>query len=303
MKKVKMYLKTLTSYGVALIVLISLMAFPDNIYGADSMKTIFSIKANNGRYLFNGKGNKAKEVKDKRKEDDWKDFKATNYDQCTLTATSNDGSVSFSWTKPSNSKNIIGYNLYRGESSGKQSSVPITDFPIEGTSYKDKNVESNSTYYYILKAVYKDNTLGPASNEVRVKTDSDKKEIVLEVGSRYMLVDGRRREIDPGERTTMVVKNGRVFLPIRALIEAMGGEVDIDSSDQRVRIYLNDDKIYLWIGEKTARVNGVSKESDVAPYISESGRTMLPLRFIVENLNCEADWDGVTKTVTIKVNN
>jgi hypothetical protein len=219
----------------------------------------------------------------------------------TLSAKTGDEGIRLSWNKPNDANNIIGYNLYRGTASGKQSSTPVTDFPIEGTSYTDKNVENNTKYYYILKSVYRDDTLGIASNEVAVKSESMNNNIVLEVGSKYMYVDGRRKEIEPGKGTTMTIKNGRTFLPIRSVIEAMGGDVDWNASDQRVDIYLKDDKIYLWIGNKTARVNGRSKESDVAPYISDSGRTMLPLRFIVENLGCEADWDGVTKRVTIKM--
>ncbi|MBB6214506.1 hypothetical protein HNQ80_000586 [Anaerosolibacter carboniphilus] len=220
----------------------------------------------------------------------------------TLSAKAGENGVNLSWNKPSDASSIVGYNLYRGTASGRESSTPIADFPIEGTSYTDKNVENNATYYYILKAVYKDKTLGAASNEVSVKSGSNNKTIVLEVGSKYMFVSGQRKEIDPGKGTTMTIKNGRTFLPIRAVIESMGGEVAWDASDKRVSIYLKNNKIYLWIGSKTAKVNGASKESDVAPYISESGRTMLPLRFIVENLGCEADWDGTTKKVTIKIN-
>ncbi|MFT9495412.1 stalk domain-containing protein [Anaerosolibacter sp.] len=219
----------------------------------------------------------------------------------TLSAKTEEEGVRLLWNKQNDTNNIIGYNLYRGTASGKQSSTPVTDFPIEGMSYIDKNIENNTTYYYILKAVYRDKTLGSASNEVAVKSGSMKKNIILEVGSKYMFVNGQRKEIDPGKGTTMIIKDGRTFLPIRSVIEAMGGEVEWNASDKRVDIYLKNNKIYLWIGSKTARVNGVSRESDVAPYISDSGRTMLPLRFIVENLGCEADWDGVTKSVTIKM--
>ena len=217
-----------------------------------------------------------------------------------LSATTREDGIILSWNKPSDLSNIVGYNLYRGTTSGKQSSTPITDFPILETSYKDKNIENNTKYYYILKVVYKDKTLGNASNEVSVKSGLDYTKIVLEVGSKYMIVNGREEEIDPGKGTRVIINNGRTFLPIRAVIEAMGGEVEWDQSDKKVSIYLNDNKINLWIGDKTARVNGSYIESDVAPYISDSGRTMLPLRFIVENLDCEVDWDGITKTVTIK---
>ncbi|WP_207646292.1 stalk domain-containing protein [Cellulosilyticum sp. I15G10I2] len=218
-----------------------------------------------------------------------------------LSAQAEEEGIYLFWSMPNSTKDIIGYNLYRGTSSGRQSSTPITDFPVKGTSYIDKNVEYSATYYYILKVVYRDQTLGATSNEVVVKTGTNNLSIVLEVGSRYMLVGGQRKEIDPGKGTAMIMKNGRTFLPIKAVVESMGGEVIWDALDKKVSIYLKTHKIYLWIGNKTAKVNGVNKETDVAPYISEGGRTMLPLRFIVENLNCDAEWDGIIERVTIKV--
>ena len=118
-----------------------------------------------------------------------------------------------------------------------------------------------------------------------------------------MFVNHNKTEIDPGKRTVMIIKNGRTFLPIRTVIEAMGGQVEWRESDKRVSIFLKNTKLYLWIGNKNAKVNGSNLETDVAPYISDSGRTMLPLRFIAENLDCDVDWDGLTKEVTIKTNN
>lgn len=212
----------------------------------------------------------------------------------------NDG-IDLSWNKPKNASEIIGYNIYRSTRSGKQSNTPITDFPIEGISYTDKNIDNNQTYYYILKAVYKDKTLGEPTAEVSVESNFGKT-IVLQVGSKYMHVNGKKIEIDPGKGTEVVIKNGRTFLPIRALIENMGGEVEWNQSDQKVSLYLNKHKIYLWIGNKTAKVDGVNKETDVEPYISDTNRTMLPLRFIIENFDCEVDWDGLTQKVTIKTN-
>jgi hypothetical protein len=152
-----------------------------------------------------------------------------------------------------------------------------------------------------LKAVYRDNSLGTSSNEVSVKAGSNTTKILLEVGSRYMYVNGKRMEIDSGKSSKVVIKNGRTFLPIRAVIEAMGGDVDWRQSDKRVSIYVKNSEINLWIGNKDAKVNGKKMETDVAPYISDSERTMLPLRFIAENLDCEVNWDGLTKQVTITI--
>ncbi|KAB3534763.1 hypothetical protein F8154_07835 [Alkaliphilus pronyensis] len=221
--------------------------------------------------------------------------------QIELRAEAVEDGIALKWHKPYYSSNIIGYNLYRGTKSGKQSATPITDFPIEKTSYTDKNIEDDTTYYYILRAVYKDKNLGVPSEEVKVKSNLSYRTIVLEIGSRYMYVDGHRREIDPGKKTEPIIKNGRTFLPIRAVIEAMGGDIEWESKNQKVTIFYNDNVIELWIGNKNARVNGSRRITDVAPYISDSSRTMLPLRFIVENLGCEAEWDGVNKRVTITI--
>ncbi|MDR7871319.1 MAG: stalk domain-containing protein [Tissierellaceae bacterium] len=203
------------------------------------------------------------------------------------------------WDKPTDSREVVGYYLYRTTTSGTKTSTPTTDFYIKDTYYLDKNVKDDTNYYYTLRPVYRDNSLGVTSNQVAIKSTLKTTTIVLKVGSKYMEVNGISKNIDPGNDTSVILKNGRTFLPIRAVIESMGGEVEWSESNKRVTIRLDDSVILLWIGDNTAKVNGVNKETDVAPYISNSGRTMLPLRFIVENLDCEVNWDGKTETVTI----
>jgi hypothetical protein len=56
------------------------------------------------------------------------------------------------------------------------------------------------------------------------------------------------------------------------------------------------------IGNKTVNVNGVRKTLDVAPYLKE-GRTMVPLRFIAEELKGEINWNNDTKTVNLIFDN
>lgn len=263
-----------------------------------------ALKTYDKRYICAEDGGGGKLSANREKIGSWESFalkkvEVDTTEKIELTAKAGPNGVTFTWTKHANHKNIIGYNIYRGTTSGEQSNTPITDFPIEGTSYTDYNIDKSTTYFYVLRPVYKDKTLGDVSNEVSVKLRSRTTTIVLEVGSKRMYINGQREEIDPGKGTVMVIKKGRTFLPIRSVIEAMGGEVEWRKSDKRVSIYLDKNEIQLWIGSKTAKVNGKSKETDVAPYISDSGRTMLPLRFISENLDCEVDWDGTTKNVTI----
>ena len=57
-------------------------------------------------------------------------------------------------------------------------------------------------------------------------------------------------------------------------------------------------QIILTIGKKDAQVFGKAKSNDVAPKI-EKDRTMLPARFVAENLGAKVEWDDEKQLVTI----
>jgi hypothetical protein len=59
----------------------------------------------------------------------------------------------------------------------------------------------------------------------------------------------------------------------------------------------------LWIGKSQAHVNGKSVAIDsqnakVVPLIM-SGRTMLPVRFVAEQLGADVQWDPAARSITI----
>ena len=58
------------------------------------------------------------------------------------------------------------------------------------------------------------------------------------------------------------------------------------------------EQMILTIGKKEALVFGETKINDVAPII-RNDRTMLPARFVAENLGAVVKWDNDTRTVTI----
>jgi len=123
--------------------------------------------------------------------------------------------------------------------------------------------------------------------------------IILQIGKSFFTVNGASNTLD----SPPVIKNGRTLLPIRAIIEALSGSVSWDASSKKVTVSLGSNTIELWIGKNTAKVNGIDKPIDstnskVVPEIISS-RTMLPLRFVTENLGCDVNWDGPTQTITI----
>ena len=104
-----------------------------------------------------------------------------------------------------------------------------------------------------------------------------------------------------------IIKNNRTLLPIRAVVEALGGTVEWDATERKVTVSLNYKIIELWIGKSVAKVNDIDTPIDldnskVVPEIINS-RTMLPLRFVTENLGAKVDWDGSTQTITITYSN
>ena len=62
-----------------------------------------------------------------------------------------------------------GYNIYRGTASGGESATPLNASPVAVTSYDDKSVSGQTTYYYVVRAV--DATgKGAASGEASATT-------------------------------------------------------------------------------------------------------------------------------------
>jgi hypothetical protein len=96
----------------------------------------------------------------------------------------------------------------------------------------------------------------------------------------------------------------RTLLPIRFVIEPLGGTIVWNQSEKKVTITRGDTTIELWIGNNMAKINGVPMMIDpdnpkVMPLLINPGRTMLPLRFISEALGCTVTWDALTQKILI----
>lgn len=104
-----------------------------------------------------------------------------------------------------------------------------------------------------------------------------------------MLVNGVYEEIDPGRGTIPVIVDNRTLIPIRAIVEKLGGKVSWNGAEEKISIQLDGTVIELWVGKNTARINGVEKTTDIAPILM-GDRAMLPLRFVSENLGYQVNW-------------
>jgi hypothetical protein len=111
-------------------------------------------------------------------------------------------------------------------------------------------------------------------------------------------MDGEQLQFDVAPEK----KNDTYFVPIRTIAETLGfsvtyssGKIYITNSDMGV-------KINLTLGDKQAVVQGqdgapITYQLAAAPYI-KNNRTMLPLRFLAEQLYCNVEYrPGVIKII------
>lgn len=123
------------------------------------------------------------------------------------------------------------------------------------------------------------------------------KTIVLKIGNPIMTVNGEEKPIDD-QGTAPAVINDRTLLPVRAVIEELGGNVEWNGEKQEVTLKYGEDEIRLKIDSTAAYLNNEAQTLDTAP-TAINDRTMLPIRFIAESFNFGVKWDGAEQTVTV----
>ena len=127
---------------------------------------------------------------------------------------------------------------------------------------------------------------------------ADTYEIILRINNPMMIANGTEKEIDPGRGTVPIITDDRTLVPIRAIVEEMGGTVSWDETTQTATLTYGDDEIRLTLNSSTAYLNDEAQTLDVVP-VSINDRTMLPIRFIAEGFHFDVEWAGETQTITI----
>lgn len=124
--------------------------------------------------------------------------------------------------------------------------------------------------------------------------------LTLQIGNPQMTVNGMLQEVDPGRGTTPVLVSDRTLMPVRAIIESVGGTVGWDEASRTVTLSYQDNVIRLVIDSTEAYLNDTLSTLDVAP-TTINDRTMMPIRFIAEGFQFTVEWAQDTQTVTIRV--
>ncbi|MGM9936173.1 MAG: stalk domain-containing protein [Candidatus Ornithomonoglobus sp.] len=113
-----------------------------------------------------------------------------------------------------------------------------------------------------------------------------------------VVLNGQRIEFDQQP----VIVNDRVLVPLRAIFESMGYDVEWEQSSQIASAKRLNDKLVVGQDNETIsyEINGRkgSYLCDVPPR-NISGRILVPVRAVAESSRYDVDWNGDTRTVYI----
>jgi hypothetical protein len=115
--------------------------------------------------------------------------------------------------------------------------------------------------------------------------------IVRTVATQLQTTIGQAGYTVDGVKTDMAApyyKNGFTMVPLR-MLEGLGAVITWDEANKTATMVYAGNTVKITIGSTTATVNGVAKSMPIAPEIS-SGRTMIPTRFVSEELGFTVDW-------------
>ncbi|WP_432406953.1 stalk domain-containing protein [Wukongibacter sp. M2B1] len=103
--------------------------------------------------------------------------------------------------------------------------------------------------------------------------------------------------------TDPIIVNDRTMVPMRAIFEQLGAQVNWHDKTKTVTGYrkykgISDMFIKLTIGDEVAYRNGISQPLD-SPAIIRDSRTLVPIRFIAESFGIKVDWDAENKIVLL----
>ena len=118
--------------------------------------------------------------------------------------------------------------------------------------------------------------------------------ISMRIGSPYALKQDTAKKM----LAAPALVDGTTMVPLRDVVEYIGGTIAWNEKNQRINISLGSKKISLTIGSKICFVNGISSVVSSAPQLID-GVTMIPVRSVTTSLGCEVKWIGETQNIYI----
>ena len=124
---------------------------------------------------------------------------------------------------------------------------------------------------------------------------SEEREYARRMATILVQIDGEK--IAFGDQRPAMV-DGRTLVPVRGVLEHVGFDVDWNPVSGQVTLTSDDYEVILTIDSANFITNGITHTLDVPAQIME-GRTMLPIRAVMESVGYYVGWDDGNRTVLI----
>ncbi|MCL9661845.1 copper amine oxidase N-terminal domain-containing protein [Paenibacillus hunanensis] len=149
----------------------------------------------------------------------------------------------------------------------------------------------NSSYKYAAKAAIATIGTAPAGETDNAVT------AIYTIGSTAYTVNGQTRtaEVAP------YVENGRTYLPVRYVAEALGvsqANILFDKATSVVTMIKGDRVVQLKLNTNQLTINGSTINMDVKA-VTKANRTVLPIAWVGKALDAVIQYDAAAKTVTV----
>ena len=107
-------------------------------------------------------------------------------------------------------------------------------------------------------------------------------------------LDGEKIEFDVSPQ----IINGRTMVPIRAIFEKMGANVNWNNETRTATCVKENTVVEMTVDSEYVVVNGQYKEMDTTPVIVD-GRTLAPARYVAEAFGATVNWSQKNNAVVI----
>ena len=164
-------------------------------------------------------------------------------------------------------------------------------------SSDDPDLSEASTHTSTVGSVKKNNK---AEKDLEPTTEQRKSDIIcLQIDNCNAVAYGKKKAID--ENNALVVpyiSHNRTLVPLRFVAETLGADVVWESGWNGCIIKKEDKEIKITFGSAEFEVNGKKVVYDAPIEVIEE-RTMVPVRFVSEEFDCDVHWDEENRTVII----
>lgn len=119
--------------------------------------------------------------------------------------------------------------------------------------------------------------------------------VTMRIGSPRAEVDGGFYEL----QAAPCIKDDVTLVPLRFIVEAFGAEVTWNIADKSITLRQGAKEFRFWPGKNEALIDGAARTMAGVPVV-EDGVTLVPVRFLVENLAYEVNYQPAAKNILIK---